>query len=205
MSDWSQQKKHWVDDLQQNIIPAYETLVTSGQLHLKCTNRPDTIIVFPKWKFPHLVGLSYYSSSDRKNRRKISDREFYDLLKNGEADSKKMDYTHADNGRGTNVHTRHDHTERKMSIALQAFTDLANMPILASWIVDSAIMDTANNPIVIFTGTSTWALGLARQKTSDGTFTGVYIPRSLVKSDVQSDRNMRKGSTASPIISATWK
>ncbi|WP_134859516.1 hypothetical protein [Bifidobacterium breve] len=203
-SGWSGEKEDWARDLHEDVLPAYERLASSGILRLTCFGRPNIDILFPRYRFPHLVGLSYYSCRDKKRRVKIPDREFYKLIGDGDVDTQRMDYTHERNDRGTNVHTRHDNTSNKMTVALRVFLELRDLHRHDGWEVDSAIVDSGQNPIVIFTGTSSWALGLCHQMNSNGKTLPTYIPRSLVKEDVRSSRNMKKGTTASRVIFARW-
>ena len=85
-SGWSGEKEDWARDLHEDVLPAYERLASSGILRLTCFGRPNIDILFPRYRFPHLVGLSYYSCRDKKRRVKIPDREFYKLIGDGDVD-----------------------------------------------------------------------------------------------------------------------
>lgn len=202
MADWSAEKKRWLVEARRSIQPAYDILVKAGGVIVSSENRPDIGIVFPKSKFAHLIGLEYYT--DNSKRHRTSDTVFYDDLMQGRVEGARTDYTHRNGGRAT-TRRRHDFTAMKISIAEQAFTELPRLDTLNGFVVDSAKIDGSDNPIVIFVGRTVWALGLSPQRTKDGRDTGSYIPRSLVKDNVLSERNRRKGTTVSRITGVRFR
>lgn len=193
-------KNRLLGQLADEAAPAYRNLYSRGILLLSGEDCDEFGILFPKRCFAHLCGFELFRDASHR----IPDRQelFLNGLLKGDLPRSRVDYSGSHTRRPQSFEVRRRHARQKTGIARMVFDRLASDQL------DDGTMyavDSAKSSVKIFIGEQEWSIGLGLQLNSKSEKTGLYIPVSMVKSNVLSKENAKAGGRISVITHAEHK
>lgn len=193
-------KDDLLDLLAADAAPAYRRLYSRGILLLSGEDCREFGILFPKKCFAHLCGFELFKDASHQNQ----DRQapFLDGLLKGDLARSKVDYSGSHARRPQSPEVRRRHAKQKTGIAGMVFNRLASDDLDDGTVF---AVDSAKSSVIIFIGERAWAIGLGLQRNAKSEKTGLYIPVSMVTSNVLSKENAKAGGRISVITHVARK